>query len=106
VTEKISEDKSKNEATVSGGASGNSADNDPEVRAAAASVEQAREQLRAAEACYRELREKAEEKFGQLRSKTVGDIIDSILLTTKKHPLPCILAAGALGFFLGRLLRR
>ena len=106
MAEKKSEDEKRNEDAVAGEESATSVDNDSEVQAAATTVQRAREQLRAAEACYRELREKAEEKIGQVRCKKVGEIIDSIMLTTKKHPLPCIFAAGALGFFLGRLLRR
>ena len=81
-------------------------DESPELRAAAEQVEQAREQLRVAQGYYRELRQRTEEQMQQLRGKTVGDVIDVVLDTAKKHPVPSLLAAGALGYFLGRLLRR
>jgi hypothetical protein len=81
-------------------------DDDPEVRAAAESVKQAREQLRAAEARYRQIQEQNSLEVEQVCCKTVGDVFDAILTTTKRHPGPCLLAAGALGYLLGRLLRR
>ena len=78
----------------------------PELQAAADRVRQAREQLRAAEACYGQLREQAAEKMRQVRAKTVGDLIDTLLATAKKRPLASLLTAGLLGYFLGRLFRR
>ena len=87
-------------------AEGARCDDAPELRAAAAQVERAREQLHVAQGYYRELRQRTEEQVQQLRGKTVGDVIDVVLDTTKKHPVPSLLAAGALGYFLGRFLKR
>jgi hypothetical protein len=106
MAEKKTKKEKGQEATAADGESTTSEGGAPEVQAAAAYVQHAREQLRAAEAFYHELREKAGQKIEQARGKTVGDIMDSILSTTKKHPVPSLLAAGLLGFLLGRLFRR
>lgn len=92
-------DASQDEPQVGG-------NDDSDVQAAADRVEQAREQLRAAETCYRKLREQAAQKVQQVRGKTVGDVIDFLLATSKKHPVPCLFTAGLLGYLLGRLFRR
>ena len=81
-------------------------DDQPEVQAAANLVEEARERLRAAEACYQKLREQAVEKVQQVRTKTVGDLIDYVLATARKRPLFSLFTAGLLGYLLGRLFRR
>ncbi len=78
----------------------------PDIQAAAGRVEQARAQLRAAEACYQKLRKHAEQKVEQARKQTVGDVIDFAVSTAKKHPVPSLLTAGLLGYLLGRLFRR
>jgi hypothetical protein len=101
-----SNDDAEGKAAATGGESETFADDTSQVHEAAACVEQAREQLRAAEAFYRELCEKAGQQIERARGKTIGDVMDAILCTTKKHPVPCLLAAGFLGFLLGRLFRR
>ena len=40
----------------------------------------------------------------KVRETTVGDLIDATLDAVKKHPAAGLLAAGAVGYFLGRLL--
>ena len=89
-----------------GGGERKGVDDRPEVRAAAETLGRAREQLRTAQEAYRELRQRAEEKAGQLRGKTVGELIDGVLQAVKKRPVPSLLVAGLLGYFLGRLFRR
>jgi hypothetical protein len=106
MAEKKIDDKMDQEADATRGEAGISADKAADVCEAAAYVEQAREQLRVAEAVYHQLREKAGEKIKQVRGTSVGDAMDTVLRTTKKHPVPCLLAAGFLGFLLGRLFRR
>jgi hypothetical protein len=106
MAEKKHKEETEHEAAANRGQSNTCEDGTAEVEEAAACVQQAREQLRAAEAFYRELREKAGQKIEQARGKTVGDVMDTILNTTRKHPVPSLLAAGFLGFLLGRLFRR
>lgn len=106
MAEKKHEDKTEQDPNVTRDESGDAADGAREVHEAAACVEQARAQLRAAEAVYRQLREKAGEKIERVRGTSVGDVMDKVLCTTKKHPVPCLLAASFLGFLLGRLFRR
>lgn len=81
-------------------------ENDPDVQAAADEVEQARDKLRAAEDCYRKLRDQAAEKIEQLQGSTLGDAFDFVVSTTKRHPVIGLLTAGVMGFYLGRLFRR
>ncbi len=81
-------------------------DHTPDLESAAYLVEQAREQLRAAEACYRKLRSEAARKAEQVRGKTVGDLVDLVLSTAKKYPTASLFTAGVIGYLLGRLFRR
>jgi molecular chaperone GrpE (heat shock protein) len=106
----VSEKKSKQTAEESPGVGDSSdpagIDDQPEVRAAAECVERAREQLRAAQQSYRDLRRQAEEKMETVRGKTVGELIDSFLQSVRKRPVLSLLISGFLGYFLGRLFRR
>lgn len=81
-------------------------EDDPNVHAAAKEVEQAREQLNVAERCYRKLRDQATEKIERLQGRTLGDVVDFVVATTRKHPVVSLMTAGVLGYYLGRLFRR
>lgn len=64
------------------------------------------EGLREARQCYEEVRQKATERLRDAREITLGDVMDRVLVTVKRHPRGSLAAAAAVGFFLGRLFRR
>ncbi len=81
-------------------------EDDPKVQAAENDVEQARERLHAAETCYQRVRNQATEKIERLQGRTLGDVVDLVVATTRKHPVVSLMTAGVLGYYLGRIFRR
>ena len=82
------------------------AEESPEVRGAAEAVRMAKAELEKAEQLYQRVRQEAVEQLQKVREKTVGDLIDGTLEVVKKYPAAGLIVAGAVGFFLGRLLGR
>ena len=80
------------------------AEQSPEVKNAAEAVCNARAELERAEQLYQKVRQEAVEQLKKVRETTVGDLIDGTLDVVKKHPAAGLIAAGAIGYFLGRLL--
>lgn len=76
-----------------------------EVQAAKDELSQAKLRLREAEQKYREARERLreDEEQGEL---PYGDVLQRALAFVKKHPGVGVGAAAAIGFVLGRLMRR
>ncbi len=64
------------------------------------------EGLREARQCYDEVRRKATERLRDAREITLGDVLNRVLVSVKRHPRSSLAAAAAVGFFLGRLFRR
>lgn len=77
-----------------------------EVLAAEERVRQAREELRLAEEHAESLRHHDEEECERPHSTTIGAVVDDVLTIVKKYPIPSIVTAASIGFFLGRLFRR
>jgi ElaB/YqjD/DUF883 family membrane-anchored ribosome-binding protein len=77
-----------------------------DVAGAAEHLQFAREQLRQAEACYEEIKEKAAEQVQQLRETTLGDVVNGALDFVKKHPGAGVMGAATIGFLIGRITRR
>jgi len=102
----VSDAKSKKKQAKPDDGQQQTVENAPEVQAAAEDVEQAREKLNTAEACYRKLRDQATEKIERLQGRTLGDVVDFVVATTRKHPVVSLLTAGVMGYYLGRLFRR
>ena len=78
----------------------------PELLAAAERVRLAKEELRLAEEHAAEVRRETEELDGPRLTSTIGAVCGDVLAIVKKYPLPCVITAASLGFFLGRLFRR
>ena len=81
-------------------------DAQPHVKAAEETVRLAREELRKAEQCYQDVREKAVQQVEQLRQTNLGDLLDGTVKLARKYPGASLVAATVAGFFLGRLFRR
>lgn len=78
----------------------------PEVLAAEERVREAREELRIAEEHAESLRRETEEERQSPPSTSIGAVVDDVLTIVKKYPIPSIVTAASVGFFLGRLFRR
>ncbi len=78
----------------------------PEVHLAAEAVRLAKMELEKAEKFYEDVRRQAADKIKAVRETTVGDIIDRMLVTAKRHPGPSLIISAALGFCLGRWFQR
>jgi Arc/MetJ-type ribon-helix-helix transcriptional regulator len=81
-------------------------DDQGEFDSAADALRAAQEELHKAQAHYQAMREQAAEKIEEIRSTTVGDMVDGALEIVRKHPGPSLLAALAAGFMLDRWLRK
>lgn len=78
-----------------------------EVLAAEERVRQAREELRLAEEHAENLRRQDDDvDCERPHSTTIGAVVDDVLTIVKKYPIPSIVTAASIGFFLGRLFRR
>ena len=82
------------------------ADETPEVSAAADALRAAQEELKKAQANYHHLKEQASQKVEEIRDTTVGDVVDGTLEIVRKYPGSCLLAAFACGFMIDRWLRK
>lgn len=78
----------------------------PEVLAAEERVRLAREELRIAEEQAESLRRQEAVAQEHPRSASIGAVVDDVLSIVKKYPVPSIVTAASIGFFLGRLFRR
>jgi hypothetical protein len=78
----------------------------PEVRFAAEAVAKAKFELAAAERLYKQMREKAVRKIGELREGPVGEAIDETRCFVKKYPGLSVVLGSVLGFCLGRLFQK
>ncbi|MHC4403870.1 MAG: hypothetical protein ACYTG0_29790 [Planctomycetota bacterium] len=78
----------------------------PEVLAAEKAVRRAEAELNKAKAFCEKVRQKAADRWAQARQTTLGDVVDGTLRLVRRFPGSSVVVAGALGFFLGRLLRR
>ena len=78
----------------------------PEVKAAAAAIQRAQEELEKACETYKSLRKEATDQVQKLRESTVGEVVEGTLEAVKKHPALGVGLAALVGFFLGRLFRR
>ena len=58
--------------------------------------------LRRAQQAYEQTCETAAEQAAKTRAVTVGDILDGTLEFVRRHPAAGLLAAGLIGFLLGR----
>ncbi|MEN6459036.1 MAG: hypothetical protein ABFC63_08905 [Thermoguttaceae bacterium] len=69
-------------------------------------LERAKDELEKAQAFYDRVRGQAAERMKAVRRTTVGDILDSTLEATKRHPVAGLTLAALLGYWLGRIFRR
>jgi ElaB/YqjD/DUF883 family membrane-anchored ribosome-binding protein len=81
-------------------------DNTPEMAAAEEAVRRAEAELAKAKETYARVRRRATEQLKRARDKRLGDLVDDVLKTVKRHPGPSVLVAALVGFWLGRLFRR
>jgi len=77
-----------------------------EVHWAADAVRRAEAELKKARQQYDELRRLAADRLKAARETSLGDLIDGTLDFVRRHPGPGVIAAGLIGFFLGRRFRR
>ena len=73
-----------------------------QVAAAEAAVEKARAALQQAQHAYERTCETAVEHAKKTRAITVGDMLDGTLEFVRRHPATGVLAAGLIGFLIGR----
>lgn len=83
-----------------------SGDQSPRARAAADAVQRAEAELQRAQELYHAVRQEAADRLKKVRETTLGDLVEGVLATVRKHPGPGVLAALLVGFFCGRLFRR
>jgi len=79
---------------------------DRRIEDAEEAVRRAQEELRRARQLYRRVRRQATDRLKRLRQATAGELVDGALRLVRQYPGPSILIAVAVGFFLGRSLRR
>lgn len=75
----------------------------PEMQAAQERVERAREELRIAQEHVDAV---LRQESGDEERPVIREVLDEVLCFVKKHPVPSLLTAASIGFFLGRLFRR
>ncbi|MBX9790973.1 MAG: hypothetical protein K2Y37_18800 [Pirellulales bacterium] len=85
---------------------GRKLDDMPEVQRAEAALRAACDQLEAAQAKYRDVRDRAMSELTGARQKNFGDLLAGVLDFVRRNPGSGIIAAVLGGFFLGRLFRR
>jgi ElaB/YqjD/DUF883 family membrane-anchored ribosome-binding protein len=78
----------------------------PEAQAAPELVRLAKVEVETARQLCQEFQREATERLRAIREKSAGDVIDGTLDLVKKHPGLGVIAAAAVGYFLGRLFRR
>lgn len=78
----------------------------PEIHSAADAVRRAEAELKKAREFYDKVRRQAADRLKAARETSLGDLIDGTLELVRKHPGPGVIAAGLIGFFLGRIFRR
>jgi ElaB/YqjD/DUF883 family membrane-anchored ribosome-binding protein len=79
---------------------------DPDVETAHERMTRAREELRQAQAVYRDAIDRARRQSDRLRSMSVGEVIDGAVEFVQKHPAMGLATAVALGFVVGRWIHR
>ena len=106
---KDKKDKKKEKSKDAAGAFeslGRQLDDIPQVRMAREAVERASEKLREAADRYRNAGQKAAENKDGEGDANLRDTVKDVLGYVRRHPAQGVIAAGMLGFFLGRLFRR
>jgi ElaB/YqjD/DUF883 family membrane-anchored ribosome-binding protein len=77
-----------------------------EICTAADALSRAKAEFEKARAFYDDIRRQATERVKAARETSVGDMIDGTLEAVRRHPGASLTLAAAVGFYLGRLLRR
>jgi hypothetical protein len=72
----------------------------------AEAIHRAEEELEKARCLYSRLRDETAARIETVRQQRVGEVCDTACDLVRKFPGPSLIAAGVLGFFLGRLFRR
>lgn len=93
-------------ASSTSGIENQSAAHRSDLEAAVARIAEARRALGEAEAAFRSAGREESEPLGKASGLTVSEVIDSTSEFVRRHPKVGVLAAGVIGFLLGRSLRR
>lgn len=82
---------------------GRKLDERPEVQLAEQAIRQAQAELARARERYREVIETAQHELGELRGKPPSEMWSSVLEVVRRYPAAGVLAAGFVGYLLGRV---
>lgn len=82
---------------------GRKLDERPEVQLAEQAIRHAQAELARARERYREVIETAQHELGELRGKPPSEVWSSVLEVVRRYPAAGVLAAGFVGYLLGRV---